>query len=106
MRVRAALILAALAPLALGAQGRLSKEDANRFQAKLVQIVEYGNKAPARSAAPRSVSMTDAEVNSYLKYLAADEIPTGIVDPALSALGGGRVSGRAMVDLDAVRKQK
>jgi hypothetical protein len=30
----------------------------------------------------------------------------GIVDPTINALGDGRVGGRAVVDLDAVRKQK
>ena len=50
--------------------------------------------------------MTDAEVNSYLKYRAADQIPVGIVNPILTAVGNGRVSGRALVDLDAVRTQK
>lgn len=107
MRARVALTVATLLCLApLAAQGRLSKQDAERFRTKLIQIVEFGNTAPVRAAAPRSTSMTDAEVNSYLKFLAADEIPTGIVDPVLNARGGGRVSGRAIVDLDAVRKQK
>jgi len=107
MRARVALIVATLLCLApLSAQGRLSKPDAERFRIKLIQIVDYGNTAPRRSSAPRSTSMTDAEVNSYLKFLAADEIPTGIVEPVLNARGGGRVSGRAIVDLDAVRKQK
>lgn len=107
MRFRATLLVATLLCLApLAAQGRLSKLDADRFQAKLVQIVSYGNTPAKRAAAPRSTSMTDAEVNAYLKFLALDQIPTGIVDPGLSAIGGGRVSGRAIVDLDAVRKQK
>ena len=45
-------------------------------------------------------------MNSYLRYAAADQVPVGIVEPVLNALGDGRVSGRAVVDLDAVRKQK
>lgn len=107
MRAPVALIVATLWCLApLSAQGRLSKPDAESFRTKLVQIVDYGNTAPRRSAAPRSTSITDAEINSYLKFLAADEIPIGIVDPVLNARGGDRVSGRAIVDLDAVRKQK
>ncbi len=93
-----------LAPLA--AQGRLSREDADRFHAKLVRIVEYGNIPGVRAAQPRATSMTDVEVNSYLKYLAGSDIPAGIVDPALNALGSGRVAGRAIVDLDAVRTQR
>jgi hypothetical protein len=93
-----------LAPLA--AQGRLSKEDADRFQSKLTRIVAFGNAPGAKAAKPQSTPVTDAEVNSYLKYNAGSQVPTGIVDPLLNALGDGRVSGRATVDLDAVRTQK
>jgi hypothetical protein len=96
--------LIAAAPLA--AQGRLSKEDADRFQSKLTKIVALGNSPAAKSSKRQNTPVTDVELNSYLKYHAADQIPTGIVEPELSALGGGRVSGRAVVDLDAVRTQK
>jgi hypothetical protein len=100
------LIVAGLAAAPLLAQGRLSKEDADRFQSKLTKIVAFGNTPSASAAQPRNTPVTDVEVNSYLKYLATDQIPTGIVDPTLNALGEGRVSGRATVDLDAVRTQK
>jgi hypothetical protein len=96
--------LVAVAPLA--AQGRLSKEDADRFQSKLTKIVAFGNETARKSSQARNTPLSDVEVNSYLKYNATDQVPTGIVDPILNALGGGRVSGRAVVDLDAVRTQK
>lgn len=97
---------ACLAAAPLAAQGRLSREDADRFQSKLTRIVAFGNAPTAKAAKPQSTPLTDAEVNSYLKYNAGEQIPTGIVDPVLNALGEGRVSGRAVVDLDAVRTQK
>ena len=99
------LIVAGMAAAPLLAQGRLSKEDADRFQSKLTKIVAFGNTPSASGAQPRNTPVTDVEVNSYLKYRATDQIPTGIVDPTLNALGEGRVSGRATVDLDAVRTQ-
>jgi hypothetical protein len=108
MRRRAAIllfgVLLGLAPVAT--QGRLSKEDADRFQSKLTKIVAFGNTPAAKSAQARAIPVSDVEVNSYLRYLAADQVPVGIVEPVLNALGDGRVSGRAIVDLDAVRKQK
>ena len=97
---------ACLAAAPLAAQGRLSREDADRFQSKLTRIVAFGNAPTAKAAKPQNIPVTDAEVNSYLKYNAGEQIPTGIVDPVLNALGDGRVSGRAVVDLDAVRTQK
>jgi len=108
MRKRSAiLLLGALLGLApLAAQGRLSKQDADHFQSKLTRIVAFGNTPSAKSAQPLATPVSDVEVNSYFRYLAADQIPVGIVEPVLNALGDGRVSGRAVVDLDAVRKQK
>jgi len=87
-------------------QPRLSRADGDRFQSKLTQIVERGNTPrPARPAAQSTV-VSDAEINAYLRYHAQEQIPVGIVDPILNAHGDGIVSGRAIVDLDAVRKQR
>lgn len=86
---------------------RLSRAQADRFQAKLAQIVATGNAESAAAARkPLTTQVTDVEVNSYLRYHAEDQIPAGVVDPLIFADGDGVVSGRAMVDLDAVRKQK
>ena len=86
----------------------LSKANGDRFQAKLARIVETGN-TPRSKAKPRAAvttQFTDIELNAYLRHNLKDEIPVGILDPSLQAVGDGRVSGRAIVDLDAVRKQK
>jgi len=97
-------VLVALAVAFVAGQGRLTKEDADRFQGKLSRIMALGNSP--RSSAHLSTPVSDVEVNAYLRYLATSQIPTGIVEPTLTAVGDGRVSGRATVDLDAVRKQK
>jgi hypothetical protein len=99
-------VLAALAVAPIAGQERLTKQDADRFQAKLGRIVVQGKSAPLKSAQPRSTPITDAELNSYLRFNAKDQVPVGILEPTLNALGDGRVSGRAVVDLDVVRKQK
>jgi hypothetical protein len=99
-------VLAALAVAPIAGQERLTKQDADRFQAKLGRIVVQGKSAPLKSAQPRSTPITDAELNSYLRFKAKDQVPVGILEPTLNALGDGRVSGRAVVDLDVVRKQK
>jgi hypothetical protein len=102
----AVAVLVSVAPL-LADDPRLTKQDADRFQAKLTKIVEFANAKPtAKAPKPQSTSVSDAEVNSYLRFIAAPQIPVGIVEPVLNAMGEGRVSGRAIVDLDAVRKQK
>jgi hypothetical protein len=91
--------------VALGADEALSKADAARFQAKLTQI-ERNVTTPAKRGVARVTPVTDTEVNSYLKFLAGKQVPVGIADPILHAAGNGRVTGRALVDLDAVRTQK
>jgi hypothetical protein len=107
---RLTLGLAAIALVAGAAglsaqQSKLSKQDATRFQTKLAQI-EKNAIVPAKGAAARRTQVTDGEVNAYLKFLAGSQVPVGIVEPELHGAGAGRVTGRALVDLDAVRTQK
>ncbi len=105
------LSLAVLVPL--GAQPRVTKQDADRCQGKFGRITSFANPPKARAAtngnaAPSSqtTQLTDAELNSYLHFHLKDQVPAGVVDPTLNALGDGRVKGTATIDLDAVRKQK
>jgi len=107
--IRAARLLALAAlctSVALQAQTSLSKNAANKFQTKLTQIEANGTQPRKPKAGPRSTQVSDAEVNSYLKFLAGSQVPVGIADPTLRAEGNGRVTGTAIVDLDAVRTQK
>jgi hypothetical protein len=87
------------------AQAKVTKQDAARFAGKLLQI-QKNAETPRKGTALRSTQLTDTEVNAYLKFLAGSQIPNGIVDPILRAAGNGRVTGQALVDLDAVRTQK
>jgi hypothetical protein len=87
------------------AQQKLSKQDATRFAAKLAQI-EKNSLMPRKAGAARSTQVSDTEVNAYLRYLAGPQIPVGIAEPDLRGVGNGRVTGSAIVDLDAVRTQK
>ena len=87
-------------------QPRLTKADGERFQTKLTRIVTIGNTPRSAKRAAESTTVSDVEVNAYLRYHAQDQIPVGIVEPFLNAHGNGIVSGRAIVDLDAVRKQR
>jgi hypothetical protein len=103
-----AIALCVTAATLVGARQRFTKQDADRFQSKLVRIVEFGNSSRGRSASSAQLTtpLTDTEVNAFLRYHAKNQIPVGIVEPTLNALGEGRVGGAAVVDLDAVRTQK
>jgi hypothetical protein len=85
----------------------LSAADADRFDKKLLEITRYGAQAsstPFRPAGARRTVVTEAETNAYLRLKIPSELPAGMVDPYIAALGGGRVSVKAILDLDAVRR--
>ena len=87
----------------LHADVRASKRDAALLKQKVATI---NDRAAKPSKIARRITITESEVNSYLVYEARDQIPVGVVDPSITVLGPGRLSARAVVDLDAVRKQK
>ena len=94
-----------LCAVVLRADDALTKADATRFRVKLAQI-EKNAATPAKRTAGRVTPISDAEVNSYLRFLAGSQVPVGIAEPILHSAGDGRVTGHAVVDLDAVRTQK
>ena len=85
------------------ADQRASKRDAALLQQKVATITAHGER-PTKEG--RRTTVTENEVNSYLVYDAGQQLPTGVVDPSVTILGTGRLSGRAVVDLDAVRNAK
>jgi hypothetical protein len=115
---RVVLALGLVLTAQLSGQQRFTKQDADRCQGKITRINAFANApatanastASATAAAPAAKSqttqLTDAELNSYLRYHLRDQVPVGIVEPTLNALGDGRVSGGATIDLDAVRKSR
>ena len=105
--------LLALAPVGVAADQRppapLSAADADRFDKKLVEITRYGAGTSPRRFRPagaRRTLVTEAETNAYIRLRIASTLPVGMVDPYITALGGGRVSGTAILDLDAVRRSE
>lgn len=99
----AAVVLAA--GFATAGQLQLTRSDADSLQKKLDLITRHSMVRVERSAV-RSTTISEQEVNAYLRYHAREEIPVGVVDPYIWILGDGRVAGTATVDLDAVRKQR
>ena len=88
---------------ALGAGAGPSRADAVSLKRKVSSIAEFSAR-PTRQ--PLRTTVTENEVNAYLTFDALDQLPAGVVEPTITIVGPGRVTGRAVVDLDAVRKQK
>ena len=71
---------------------------------KKIDAVQAHAKIDAKT--PRPTSFTQAETNSYLKYNAGPLLPVGLAEPVITIHGEGRVTGRAVVDLDVVRQKQ
>ena len=100
LSVSAGLVLAAAIVCAAPA---VSKRDAEALRQKVATITAQAER-PAKQV--RRTTITENEVNAYLAYDSKEQLPAGVVEPSLAILGTGRVSGRAVVDLDAVRSSK
>jgi hypothetical protein len=81
----------------------LTPQLADAFEKKIVLVQNHANQ---QSSKPRATTFSQAETNSYLKYKAGDLLPTGLTQPELTIIGAGKVSGRAIVDLDIVRQKQ
>jgi hypothetical protein len=92
--------IGALAAAAVSADGSVSKRDADLLMQKVATIQAAGERP---SKQQRRTTVTENEVNAYFAYDGRSQLPAGVVDPAVTIIGTGRVSGRAVVDLDAVR---
>ena len=104
IRPIAAAILCAV--VSLDGPSSLTKADAAKCQAKLALIERSGEQRRKSAQPARTTQLSDGEINSYLAFLAGAQVPVGIANPTLHAVGAGRVTGQAIVDLDAVRTQK
>ena len=96
------LLLAALT-VAGAAADVLSVKLADAFEKKIVLVQ---NQSGQKSAKDRPTTFTQSETNSYLKYKAGDLLPVGLTQPELTMIGGGKVAGKAIVDLDVVRQKQ
>ena len=94
MFAKLSLAIALASALAVGAPP--TKREAAVFQQKIDALKKEQKK--------RRTIITENELNAYFIHESAKDLPVGVVNPQLTVLGPNRVSGRAVVDLDAVRK--
>jgi hypothetical protein len=105
----AALMLAAVATRAVNADARFTKAGSDAFHRKLTTIVQGGAATTASTTAAKGTKQTpilENELNSYLRYELREEVPAGVTEPTITIVGDGRVTGSAVVDLDAVKQAR
>ncbi len=81
--------------------GAPNSQQAAAFEAKMNAIIARGESRPTGYR----TEFAGDEVNSYLQLRLAAKLPTGVADPAVTLQDAGRLSGRAIVDLDGIRKK-
>ena len=101
----AAGLTGTIAVATMAAADVYTRADSTSMRQKIERIVQaertiVQRKAPAGLTTP----LTQREVNSYLRYDLAPQVPVGIAEPVISILGEGRLLGEAVVDLDAVSR--
>jgi hypothetical protein len=101
--VLGSLLLFCVAGVSASTSDVLTKQLGDAFAKKAVVVQDHANDGVQK---PLSTTFTQAETNSYLKFNAADLLPTGLTQPEVTLLGRNRVSGKAIVDLDVVRKKQ
>lgn len=101
MRARSLLGGCLVAGTTLLAAPPLTPKLADSFERKIVSV-----QANADAETPAPTQFTEDETNSYLKYKSGPLLPTGMAEPVITMHGEGRVTGRAVVDLDVVRQKQ
>jgi hypothetical protein len=82
---------------------RLSREESDRLQRKIEEIMGNGSAVPVR---PRKTRASEKEINSYLAFDAKNRIPSGLNQPEITLIGDGRLAGRVLVDLDEFKRHR
>lgn len=104
MNARDAAIFGLILTVASLEAAALSKQEADLFSRKLAQIVVQGD--VAQKPGNRRTPVTETELNSWFTYSAKPLLPAGVSDPRITMIGNGKVTGQAVVDLDAIAKKK
>jgi hypothetical protein len=81
----------------------LSRAEADSLTRKMREITDHNITGKGKA---RITSISEREVNAYLRYVAPQQMPPGLVDPTVTIVGEGRLAATAIVDLDSVKRQR
>lgn len=82
--------------------------DNDQMQQALAVIMTRANAPVAKGKPPSALRTTfsDAQLNAWLLKDGKDNVPVGLLSPTVTFLAASKVTAKAVVDLDAVRKSK
>ncbi len=102
------LVLVGALGVCVAAQTPDAKRDNEKMQQSLDAILTRGH-APAvkgKTPAPLRTTFTDGQFNAWLLADGKDNVPHGLLSPTVTFLAASKITAKAVVDLDAVRKSK
>jgi hypothetical protein len=98
---RLTLLTAFVSTSTLVLAGAPTSQQAAAFEAKMNAVLARGEARPTGY----QTEFAGDEVNAYLQLRLTAKFPTGVTEPSVSLLDQGRLSGRAVVDLDGIRRK-
>ncbi|OFW17441.1 MAG: hypothetical protein A3F70_13580 [Acidobacteria bacterium RIFCSPLOWO2_12_FULL_67_14] len=101
---RLAVLTLPLLALASLQAATVSRQSAETFSQKVTLIRQQAQTSERVGA--RRTPLTQDELNSWFAYQAAPLLPNGVTQPQVTIVGQGKVSGQAVVDLDAIAKKR
>jgi hypothetical protein len=87
----------------LDAAATLSRQQSDAFARKLALITRNGD-APPKSEV--RTPFTEGEVNSWFAYRSQRLLPAGVAPPSVAIIGGGKVKGDVVLDLESFGKRR
>ena len=81
----------------------VSRQSAQAFTQKVTLIRQN---AEAGRPTARKTPVSQDELNSWFTYAATPHLPKGVSQPQITIIGQGRVTGQAIVDLEARAKRR
>ena len=81
----------------------LTAEHGARLEQKLNAILSH---ADTESPDARRTPLLEPEINAFLKFQGASQLPIGLASPTVRIGDAGLVSAEAIVDLDMIRQQR
>jgi hypothetical protein len=82
------------------------RDEADRLAHKLVAILETGEQPRPAAARPVETTISEREANAYFHHYGPLFMPAGVEQTRVSIGDRGRLTARAVVNLDAVRKAR
>jgi hypothetical protein len=105
-RIVAVVVCGALAVASARAAQGPTRAEGDAMDRKFMAITERGNLPPERLRSSVKTSFTDRELNAYLMFNGQSRLPVGLREPRVTIPAPDHFDGRAVVDLDDVRKSK